>query len=103
MRDADGALKRQAARFRLFAYNIDGPDSYPNGGGTEVVLGPLPDGRIPGETNIAVPLMPLSVGDAGKAFLTVTKTQYFFLECCCDAVHRIGRRVVACIAQQYGG
>jgi hypothetical protein len=46
LRDGDGALKRQAARFRLFAYNIDGPDSYPNGGGTEVVPGPLPDGRV---------------------------------------------------------
>lgn len=32
------------------------------------------------ELNIGVPLMPLSVGDAGTSFLTVTKTQYFFLE-----------------------
>lgn len=46
LRDANGALKRQAARFRLFAYDIDGPDSYPNGGGTEIVPGPLPDGRV---------------------------------------------------------
>eukprot|EP01039_Chlorochromonas_danica_P015844 gene15844-18678_t len=33
-----------------------------------------------GEENIGTPLMPLSVGDAGKSFLTVTKSQYFFLE-----------------------
>ncbi|HEX3759752.1 MAG TPA: LodA/GoxA family CTQ-dependent oxidase [Kofleriaceae bacterium] len=33
-----------------------------------------------GEDNIGVPLMPLSVGDAGKSFLSVSKTQYFFLE-----------------------
>lgn len=46
LRDADGALKRQGARFRLFAYDIDGPDSYPNGGGVEIVPGPLPDGRV---------------------------------------------------------
>jgi hypothetical protein len=46
LRDTNGALKRQAARFRLFAYSITGPDSYPNGGGAEVVPGPLPDGRV---------------------------------------------------------
>jgi len=34
----------------------------------------------PDELNIGVPLMPLSVGDAGQSFLAVTKTQYFFLE-----------------------
>ncbi len=32
------------------------------------------------ETNIGMPLMPLSLGAAGTSFLTVTKTQYFFLE-----------------------
>jgi hypothetical protein len=31
------------------------------------------------ELDVGVPLMPLSLGDAGQAFLTVTKTQYFFL------------------------
>ncbi|WP_421800410.1 LodA/GoxA family CTQ-dependent oxidase [Haliscomenobacter sp.] len=36
--------------------------------------------NITAELNIGVPLMPLSVGDAGTSFLTVTKTQYFFLE-----------------------
>ncbi|HMQ49259.1 MAG TPA: LodA/GoxA family CTQ-dependent oxidase [Saprospiraceae bacterium] len=32
------------------------------------------------QTNIGAPLMPLSLGQAGTSFLTVTKTQYFFLE-----------------------
>ena len=32
------------------------------------------------ETNIGMPLMPLSLGAAGTSFMTVTKTQYFFLE-----------------------
>jgi hypothetical protein len=36
--------------------------------------------NLDSETHIGVPLMPLSVGDAGKNFLAVTKTQYFFLE-----------------------
>ncbi|HEY0481121.1 MAG TPA: LodA/GoxA family CTQ-dependent oxidase [Kofleriaceae bacterium] len=36
--------------------------------------------NLEGEDNIGVPLMPLSVGDAGKSFLSVSKTQYFFLE-----------------------
>jgi L-Lysine epsilon oxidase N-terminal len=46
LRDAGGTLKRQGARFRLFAYDLDGPDSYPSGGGVEVVPGRLPDGRV---------------------------------------------------------
>lgn len=33
----------------------------------------------PDELNVGVPLMPLSLGDTGKSFLSVTKTQYFFL------------------------
>ena len=32
------------------------------------------------ETNVGAPLMPLSLGEAGRSFLTVTKTQYFLLE-----------------------
>lgn len=32
------------------------------------------------ELGVGVPLMPLSLGEAGKAFLAVSKTQYFFLE-----------------------
>jgi hypothetical protein len=35
--------------------------------------------NLPGQSNLGGPYMPLSMGDAGKAFLTVTKTQYFFL------------------------
>jgi len=46
LRDAGGLLRRQAARFRLFAYDFDGTDRYPNGGGVEVVRGTvLADGR----------------------------------------------------------
>lgn len=46
LRDADGNLKRQAARFRLYAYDLAGPDAYPNGGGVEILPGTtLPDGR----------------------------------------------------------
>jgi hypothetical protein len=47
LRDARGALKRQAARFRLFSYSLDGPERYPNGGGTEMLPGTrLVDGRV---------------------------------------------------------
>ena len=47
LRDAQGALKRQAARFKLFTYSLDGPDRYPHGGGTEVLPGTrLADGRV---------------------------------------------------------
>lgn len=46
IRDAEGKLQRQAARFRLYAYDLEGQDSYPNGGGQEITLGSqLPDGR----------------------------------------------------------
>lgn len=33
----------------------------------------------PGEYRIGAPLMPLSLGDSGKPFLSLTPTQYFFL------------------------
>ncbi|MCB0397104.1 MAG: LodA/GoxA family CTQ-dependent oxidase [Flavobacteriales bacterium] len=36
--------------------------------------------NIADQTSTGSPLMPLSLGDAAKAFLTVTTTQYFFLE-----------------------
>lgn len=46
LRDADGKLKKQAARFRIYAYDFNGEDQYPNGGGVEVALGSqLSDGR----------------------------------------------------------
>ncbi|GAA3938014.1 LodA/GoxA family CTQ-dependent oxidase [Litoribacillus peritrichatus] len=46
LRDEDGNLKKQAARFRIYAYDFDGEDSYPGGAGTQVVVGTtLADGR----------------------------------------------------------
>lgn len=46
LRDADGSLNRQAARFRLFAYDFAAPESYPSGKGVEVLAGSkMPDGR----------------------------------------------------------
>ena len=46
LRDDDGNLKKQAARFRIYAYDTDGPTTYPGGDGIEVVVGTtLPDGR----------------------------------------------------------
>ncbi len=49
LRDRDGYLKRQAARYRIFAYTFDepdAPDTYPNGGGKEILPGrTLDDGR----------------------------------------------------------
>lgn len=39
LRDSAGRLKRQAQRFRIFAYPDDGPDRYPNGGGVELKIG----------------------------------------------------------------
>ncbi|SEC41681.1 hypothetical protein SAMN04489761_2934 [Tenacibaculum sp. MAR_2009_124] len=47
LRDEDGNLKKQAARFRIYAYDHNGESSYPEGKGIEVTLGTkLPDGRI---------------------------------------------------------
>ncbi|WP_299410627.1 LodA/GoxA family CTQ-dependent oxidase [Acaryochloris sp. IP29b_bin.148] len=46
LRDQDGNLKKQAARFRLYAYEVDKLDTYPSGNGTEVTIATqLPDGR----------------------------------------------------------
>lgn len=46
LRDASGALKRQAARFRVFQYPVlDTDESYPNGGGTEIKIGSAVDGK----------------------------------------------------------
>src|SRR5207249_1906628 len=36
--------------------------------------------NVTAELSVGVPLMPLSLGEAGTAFLAVSKTQYFFLE-----------------------
>lgn len=35
--------------------------------------------NLPNQSSLGAPFMPLSMGDAGKAFLSVTQTQYFFL------------------------
>jgi hypothetical protein len=46
LRDAAGYLKRQAARYRLCAYDFEAPDSYPRGDGVEILPGSeLADGR----------------------------------------------------------
>ncbi|UFZ08017.1 LodA/GoxA family CTQ-dependent oxidase [Bradyrhizobium ontarionense] len=45
LRDASGALKRHAARFRLFAYDDVIPESWPRGDGREVRVGDEIDGR----------------------------------------------------------
>lgn len=45
VRDANGSLKRQAARFRIYRYPTGGAETYPNGGGTEIRIGDTVDGR----------------------------------------------------------
>lgn len=45
LRDRDGALKRQAARFRIFQYPRANADKYPCSGGTEIRLGSVIDGK----------------------------------------------------------
>lgn len=39
LRDREGALKRQAARFRIFEYPKQAAESYPTGAGTEITVG----------------------------------------------------------------
>lgn len=47
LRDDDGHLRRQAARFRLYAYDFTSPDRYPAGDGVEICHGAtLADGRV---------------------------------------------------------
>ena len=45
LRDRDGALTRQAARFRIFQYSKAEASRYPCGAGTEVKLGSVIDGK----------------------------------------------------------
>lgn len=45
VRDKDGALKRHAARFRIFHYTGSDSDVWPRGDGTEVVIGTKVGGR----------------------------------------------------------
>jgi hypothetical protein len=46
LRDSHGALKRQAARFRIFAYPQTAEESWPRGDGSEVIIGTQIDGKI---------------------------------------------------------
>ncbi|HKS99305.1 MAG TPA: LodA/GoxA family CTQ-dependent oxidase [Rugosimonospora sp.] len=45
LRDASGALKRHAARFRIFHYPGKGTESYPRGDGAEITVGSKVGGR----------------------------------------------------------
>jgi hypothetical protein len=45
LRDRDGALKRQAARFKIYRYSREEAARYPSGAGTEVTIGGVVDGR----------------------------------------------------------
>lgn len=47
LRDGNGKLKRQAARFRVFAYSFGGGgENYPAGQGREITIGDSIDGKI---------------------------------------------------------
>lgn len=47
LRDCDGNLLRQAARFRIYAYDFEAPDTYPAGEAVEILPGStLADGRV---------------------------------------------------------
>jgi hypothetical protein len=46
LRDGDGQLKRQAARFRIFQYNEEKAKIYPSGAGEEIKIGSKVDGKI---------------------------------------------------------
>ncbi|HSU81502.1 MAG TPA: LodA/GoxA family CTQ-dependent oxidase [Thermoanaerobaculia bacterium] len=45
LRDRDGALKRQAARFKIFQYPREAAGRYRSGAGTEVTIGSVVEGR----------------------------------------------------------
>lgn len=45
LRDSSGALKRQAARFRIFAYPDSGEERWPRGDGEEITAGSKVDGK----------------------------------------------------------
>ena len=46
LRDKQGALKRQAARFRIYQYDDTDFESYPNGGGEEICIGSTVNGKV---------------------------------------------------------
>lgn len=68
-----GAQQAHAAVGRIRA--SDDPDRTIMAG-----LAYVRDPNKAGESEVGVPLMPLSLGDSGKAFLSVSKTQWFFLQ-----------------------
>lgn len=45
LRDREGAMKRQAARFKIFQYPKEAAKHYRSGAGTEVVIGSVVDGK----------------------------------------------------------
>lgn len=45
LRDRAGAMKRQAARFRVFKYPKHGKEAYPTGEGEEIQIGSVVDGK----------------------------------------------------------
>lgn len=45
LRDRDGALRRQAARFKIFHYPPDAASRYPSGAGTEITIGSTVGGK----------------------------------------------------------
>ncbi|MDQ1742708.1 MAG: hypothetical protein QOE23_1047 [Pseudonocardiales bacterium] len=45
LRDGDGALRRQAVRFRLYAYPETGAGTWPSSQGEEITIGSLVDGK----------------------------------------------------------
>ena len=45
LRDGSGNFKRQASRFKVFQYPQQDSETYPNGGGTEITIGSVVDGK----------------------------------------------------------
>lgn len=45
LRDSEGKLKKQAARFKIYQYEDGAELSYPSGGGTEVIIGSTVNGK----------------------------------------------------------
>jgi hypothetical protein len=46
LRDAEGNMKRQAARFKIFAYDPTDKESYPRSDGKEISIGSKVDGKV---------------------------------------------------------
>ncbi len=69
----NGAIAAHQAVGRISA--ADDPDETIMAG-----LAYMRDPNVEGEGEVGVPLMPLSLGDSGQPFLSVSKTQYFLLQ-----------------------